>query len=113
MNELQDALELSLQQKRDVEDQMTEQGRALQSLQDAHTKLSSRSLSLVNETAAGASNPDAGKVVKLETRVAQLTADLVEAKDDVDRIRNAEQAQKMYVPFYFLLCMHGMFADFT
>lgn len=94
VNQLQDALELSLQQKRELEDQTAEQAHALQGLQETNSKLSSRSANLVNE--ATVPSPDADKL-KLETRVAQLTADLSEAKDDVDRIRHAEQAQKMYV----------------
>jgi uncharacterized coiled-coil protein SlyX len=83
-----------MQQKQELEVQAAEQAQTLEELQDANNNLSARALTLAAEAAEAASAPSAMKA-ELEAKIRTLQDSLDEAKQELDRIRSAESAQRM------------------
>jgi len=98
VNELQEALELSLQQKHDLEVQAAEQAKTVTQLQEANETLSTRALTLAADAVEAGSKPDAARK-EMEAMVTKLKAELSEAREELDRIHSAESDQHMCVSF--------------
>jgi molecular chaperone GrpE (heat shock protein) len=94
MRQLTDALELAIEQKRQLEIEAAEQGATSRTLQDSNDKLSARTLTLAADAARAAAGPEA-RVVTLEARVKELEDALKSAQDDLENMRNAEQSQRI------------------
>ncbi|KAF9514747.1 hypothetical protein BS47DRAFT_1294739 [Hydnum rufescens UP504] len=94
IHQLEEGLELSMQQKQELEVQAAEQAQTLEELQDANNHLSARALTLAAEAAEAASTPSAMKA-ELEAKIRTLQDSLDEARDELDRIRSAESAQRI------------------
>ncbi|KAF8339092.1 uncharacterized protein EI90DRAFT_3118179 [Cantharellus anzutake] len=92
--QLQEALELSIQQKSELETAAAQQAQALEELQEANNKLSAKALTLAAEAAEAKESSDPSKS-QFEAKVAALTAELKEAKDELNRIQTAESAQRV------------------
>jgi len=94
INQLQEALELAIQQKQELEIQAAEQAQTLQELQDANNNLSARALTLAAEAAEATSAPSVAKA-ESEAKIRALQDSLDEAREELDRIRSAESAQRI------------------
>jgi len=94
IHQLEEGLELSMQQKQELEVQAAEQAQTLEELQDANNNLSARALTLAAEAAEAASAPGAMKA-ELEAKIRTLQESLDEAREELDRIRSAESAQRI------------------
>ena len=87
---LQQALDQTLNEKRDMESQAIEQADAVRNLTQANNKLSARALAFAEE-AATAPNLK----MKLESQLSELRTKLQQAEDEVERMRSSESTQRV------------------